>query len=129
MYNYVFCCYVESEQFKPLLSYTPLAQKSIEKGLKAALEDFQEQVGSYPPTRIEHRMYRLQRTPLGEDTRWVMARSGAYAGIIGMLEEIGLTGVGLLELETGITYLMPKEDVVEIPHWDFEAGSWTIDNQ
>ena len=130
MYNYVFCCYVESDfGGDPFLTYVPLENKSLEEGLQTVLEQFQSVVGNYIPTRIEHRLYRLRETSLDEDTMWVMARGGKFAGLMGMVEDIGSTGVGLLDLESGTTYLMPKKDVVEIPHWDFENEIWTLDKQ
>jgi|11_taG_2_1085331.scaffolds.fasta_scaffold29512_3 hypothetical protein len=128
MFKYVFCCYVESDfGGDPFLTYIPLKEKSVEKGLQATLEDFQSKVGNYIPTRIEHYLHRLNKTSLDEDTMWVMAIDGPYAGILGMIEEVGSAGVGFLDIETGTTYLMPKKDVVEVPHWDFEEEVWAID--
>ncbi len=128
MYKYVYCCYVESSfGGDPFITHIPLKKDSLEEGLKTTLEQFQSVVGNYIPTRIEHKLHRLTRTSIDEGTRWVMAVNGKYAGLLGMVEDIGATGVGVLDLETGITYLMPRKDVVEVPHWDFEEEIWTLD--
>lgn len=127
MYKYVFCCYVESDfGGDPFLTYVPLEKKSFEEGLKESLLRFQSVVGNYIPTRIEHSLTRLNKTSIDEDSMWVMARSGKFAGLLGMVEDIGDTGVAMIDLETGITYLMPRKDVVEVPHWDFEKELWSM---
>ena len=130
MYKYVFCCYVESDfGGDPFITHIPLETGSLEEGLETTLEQFQSIVGNYIPTKIVHKLHRLTRTSLNKETRWVMVAKGKYAGTLGMVADIGKTGIGLLDFETGITYLMPKKDVFEVPHWDFEGEIWTLDKQ
>lgn len=128
MYKYVFCCYIESDfGGEPYITYVPMETKELGEELYTSIGRFYNDVGSYIPTRIEHSLHRLKRTSLNEETKWVMVKSGKYAGLLGLIEDIGKKGVAVLDLEVGITYLMPKEDVVAIPIWDFRTEKWTLD--
>lgn len=126
-FTHCFCVYIETMGGEEMLCNIPTHGPEIDVGLEVALQELKDSVGSDFPIRIEQKMCAVSDlSQPHEDSFFVLIHKGPYAGLVGSFDGAGDAGVSVLDFESGTVYMVPKENAVALPIWDFDEEEWVL---